>query len=239
METTTLSRGGSGAMFDAIARRYDLLNRLISFGIDKRWRRKTVRALEIGVGEPAAVLDLATGTGDLALEVAERHPKATVIGVDPSEGMLAIGRDKVAAAGFAERVELVAGDAQALTLEDASIDAITMGFGIRNVPDRDQALREMARVLRPGGRVAILELAEPRGFFAPVARLHVHGVVPWLGSLLSGAREYRYLSKSIEAFPEPSAFAQQMEAAGLAVSKIESLTFGACTLYVAARSAES
>src|SRR5688572_25248039 len=154
--TTASAREGSGAMFDGIARRYDLLNRVISLGIDQNWRRQTVAALNLRPG--ARVLDLATGTADLAIMAARKEPGARVVGLDPSQGMLEVGREKVARAGLTERVELVAGDAQSLPFPDGSFDGICMAFGIRNVTDRDRALREMARVTRPAGRIAILEL---------------------------------------------------------------------------------
>lgn len=225
------ARAGSGEMFDAIARRYDLLNRLISFGVDQRWRRRTVAALELGPG--AKVLDLATGTGDLALMLARSPAQPSVVGVDPSRNMLAIGEEKVRRAGLEERVAMRFGDAQRLDFDDATFDGVTIAFGIRNVPDRPAALREMARVTRPGGRVAILELSEPRrGLFGALARLHVHHLVPWLGGLLSGSREYRYLQQSIAVFPPPPDFASLMRGAGLSVLAVEPLTFGACCLYV-------
>lgn len=228
----TTAPSGSGAMFDAIAQRYDLLNRLISFGVDQRWRARTVRA----VGDAPRVLDLATGTADLAIALAEANPEACVVGVDPSSRMLEVGRQKLGP--LADRVELVEGDAQALPFDDASFDATTIAFGIRNVPDRDRGLAEMARVTRPGGRVVVLELSDPQGgLVAPFARFHVHTVVPTLGAWLSGAREYRYLARSIAAFPPPAEFAQKMEAAGLAVVEVVPMTFGTCTLYVAERRA--
>src|SRR5690606_29717358 len=143
---------GSGAMFDAIADRYDLVNRVISLGVDQSWRRKTVAALELWQG--ARVLDLATGTADLAIQVALDTPGATVIGLDPSERMLALGRRKVHDALLTDRVELQQGDAQALPYPDNSFDGVCIAFGIRNVPDRRRALAEMARVTRKGGRTA-------------------------------------------------------------------------------------
>ena len=223
---------GSGAMFDQIAPRYDLLNRLMSMGVDRSWRRKTVDALALGAN--ARVLDLATGTADLALLIAEIHPDATIVGVDPSVGMLRVGEEKARREGCSERVFLREGDAQALAFEDDSFDATCIAFGIRNVPDREAALREMARVTRPGGRVAILELTEPRvGWLSPVARFHVHKVIPRLGALLSGSREYRYLEKSIAAFPAPTEFAELMRSAGLPILEVRPLTFGSCTLFVA------
>ena len=222
---------GSGQMFDAIAERYDLLNRLISLGIDQRWRRKTVRALNVGAA--GRVLDLATGTADLALLTARTHPGCHVVGVDPSQNMLAIGRQKVAAAGLDGRIELQVGSAEALPFGASEFDATSIAFGIRNVTDRRRGLAEMARVTRPGGRVAVLELSEPRsGIMGPLARFHIHTVVPWMGSLLSGATEYRYLQRSIAAFPPPEEFAALMESAGLRVVSVERLTFGVCHLYV-------
>jgi len=219
-------------MFDAIAERYDLLNRLLSLGIDQRWRKRTVAAL--GDAARGHVLDLATGTADLALLIAERAPSARVTGVDPSPGMLAIGRTKVERKGLSARVTLEEGDAQRLPFADGTFDGATIAFGIRNVPDRAAGLREMARVTRPGGRVAILELSEPRGgLLAPAARFHVHTVVPWLGSLLSGAKQYRYLQSSIAAFPPADVFARTMESSGLRVLEVVPLTFGVAHLYVA------
>lgn len=223
--------GGSGAMFDRIARRYDFLNRVMSLGMDQGWRRKLVRALEID--EAANVLDVATGTADVALAIAETHPRARVVGLDPSVQMLDIGRDKIDALSVHERVELIEGDAQALPFEDNQFDAAVISFGIRNVPDRDQGLREMARVTRPRGRVVVLELSEPRdGMMGALARFHVHHVVPRLGALLSGAHEYQYLQDSIEEFPPPEVFKASMEAAGLENVTIKKLAFGAANLFV-------
>jgi demethylmenaquinone methyltransferase / 2-methoxy-6-polyprenyl-1,4-benzoquinol methylase len=228
------ARGGSGAMFDAIAGRYDLLNRVMSLGVDRGWRRRTVEALALGGREGVRVLDLATGTGDLALEVLSRHDAAEVVGLDPSREMMRVAERKAGEHGVAARLRLVEGDAERLPFPDASFDAICMAFGIRNVPDRPRALREMARVARPGAKVAILELSEPRsGALAGLARVHIRHVVPRLGALLSGASEYRYLQRSVAAFPPPEEFAQVMRGAGLEVCDVRPLTFGVCCLYVA------
>jgi demethylmenaquinone methyltransferase/2-methoxy-6-polyprenyl-1,4-benzoquinol methylase len=219
-------------MFDKIAGRYDLLNRILSLGIDQGWRHQAVAALELGASSRA--LDLATGTADLAILEARTHPGCTIVGVDPSERMLEIGRQKVARAGLEGRVTLEGGDAQALPFETGAFDGVSIAFGIRNVPDRLQALREMARVTRALGRVVVLELGEPRGgFFGPLARFHVHSVVPWLGGLISGSSEYRYLQQSIAAFPPPEQFGAIMEEAGLHVLQTRALTFGVAHLYVA------
>lgn len=223
---------GSGEMFDQIAGRYDLLNRLMSMGIDQSWRRKTVDALDLPAN--ARVLDLATGTGDLALMIARLHSDADVIGSDPSSRMLEVGVEKVARSGVSDRVQLELGDAQALPYENDSFDGCCIAFGIRNVPDRNAALAEMARVTKPGGRVAVLELGEPSvGWLSPIARFHVRKIIPRLGGMLSGSREYKYLQLSIAAFPAADAFAEQMRAAGLDVIDVKPLTFGACNLFIA------
>ncbi len=227
---------GSGAMFDRIASRYDFLNRVLSLGIDHAWRRRAARSLVFPPGTASPViLDLATGTADVAIAVARAHPQASVRGTDPSRNMLAIGTEKLRARGLSDRVSLSVGDAQAIELGDATVDAITIAFGIRNVPDRARALAEMARVMRPGGTVAILELGEPRaGLLGPLARFHIRQVVPRLGALLSGAREYRYLQSSIAAFPDPEIFAAMMQAAGFETT-VTPLTFGVCNLYLGRR----
>lgn len=229
---TALTRDGSGAMFDGIAARYDLVNRVISLGIDQSWRKKTVRALELAAGH--RVLDLATGTADLAIQVAQTEPSVSVVGLDPSGKMLEVGRVKVTRGALDARVELVQGDAQALPFEANSFHSVCIAFGIRNVPDRAQALREMARVTRPGGRIAILELSEPRsGLLGALARFHIHTVVPYVGALLSGVKEYQYLQRSIAAFPPADEFAALMQSSNLNVLAVHPLTFGVCHLYVA------
>ena len=224
---------GSGAMFDRIAPRYDFLNRVLSLGIDQSWRTRAARALALPLDRPSRVLDLATGTADLAIRIATLHPLATVVGTDPSREMLARGVEKVRTRALHDRVTLGAGDAQSVQEPDASFDGACIAFGIRNVPDRALALREMRRVVSPGGRVVVLELGEPNvGIVGPLARFHVRVLVPRIGALISGAREYRYLQTSIAAFPEPADFEAMMRDAGLAEVTHTPLTFGACTLYI-------
>jgi demethylmenaquinone methyltransferase/2-methoxy-6-polyprenyl-1,4-benzoquinol methylase len=222
--------GGSGQMFDEIARRYDLLNRVLSLGLDQSWRRTAIAALELPPG--ARVLDLATGTGDLALALAARGHR--VVGLDPSAGMLDVAREKAASVG--REVEWVQGDAQALDAEDASFDGVTIAFGIRNVPDRAKALGEMLRVLRPGARLAVLELGEPEsGLLVGPARWYIRVLVPRIGAALSGAREYRYLQASIAEFPRRAEFAERMREVGFVDVEARPLSFAACNLFVGRR----
>ncbi len=223
---------GSGRMFDGVAPRYDLLNRLMSLGSDGRWRRRAAHALALAPG--SRVLDLATGTGDLAFALLDAHSDCQVTAVDPSEGMLAIAEQKSAKRGDGERLTLVTGDAQQLDFQDHSFDALTMAFGIRNVPDRARALGEIVRVVKPGGRIAILELSEPRGsLLASPARFWKRRVVPRLGALLSGAEEYSYLERSIAEFPAPEEFSRLMEMSGLDVLAVTPMSFGAVHLFLA------
>ncbi len=215
-------------MFDRIAGRYDLLNRVLSLGLDRGWRRRLVAAAAPAPDAPPRLLDVATGTADVALALARSYPQASITGLDPSEGMLEVGRRKVDEARLGDRIELVMGDARALPLPDAHFASATVAFGIRNVPDRGLGLAEMARVVAPGGVVAILELAEPRH---PVARFHVHRVVPAIGGWLSGADAYRYLKQSIAAFPPPERFMGTMEGAGLTDVRLQAMLLGVAHLY--------
>jgi demethylmenaquinone methyltransferase/2-methoxy-6-polyprenyl-1,4-benzoquinol methylase len=168
--------GGSAQMFDSIARRYDLLNRLLSFGTDQGWRRATTQALNLRPG----------------LRIVDNEPQAKVVGLDPSAEMLRIARRKAAARGLDSKLQFVTGTAEELPFESGSFDGVCIAFGIRNIGDRARALTEMARVTRPGGRVAVLELSEPtHPLLGALARFHVHTLMPRLGGLLSSAREYR------------------------------------------------
>jgi len=228
------AQAGSGAMFDRIAPRYDLLNRLMSLGMDNQWRKRLLDA----AGEPRLLLDLATGTGDVAIAAARRWSNAAIVGLDPSKEMLALGAGKVARAGLTDRVALIEGDAQALPFEDGRFDAVTMAFGIRNVPDRPRALKEMRRVLAPGGRVTILELGEPAdGAFIGVARGFIHNVIPALGRLLSSKEEYRYLARSIAAFPRACDFARIVAEAGFEEVAVSRLMLGSVHVFSGSRAA--
>ncbi len=225
------NRPGGPEMFDRIARRYDRMNRLLSLGLDRRWRRRLVELLgPLDAG--ALVLDVATGTGDVAIDIARGYPRATVVGLDPSGGMLGVGQKKVADAGLRERIELVVGDARALPFAEGHFAASCIAFGIRNVPERSRALEEMVRVTAPGGRVAVLELSEPRaGALGMLARFHIRHVVPTLGHVVTGHREYRYLQESIAAFPSPTEFGVMMADAGLVEVLVERQTMAVAHLY--------
>ena len=231
-ESEKSPRGGSGAMFDEIAPRYDQLNRMISFGLDQSWRRKAIACLHLQGKE--RILDLATGTADLAIQMAKLHPTVEVVGVDPSPRMLEIGQHKVQQAKLEHQVQLYSGEAEHLDFPDKSFDAVTMAFGIRNVVDRQAALQEIQRVTRPGGRVVILELSESHGsMLAPFARFHARFVVPLLGALVSKKRAYRYLEQSIAAFPSPEAFSTMMNKAGFEVLNTVRLMGGVAHVYSA------
>lgn len=238
--TAIAPRQGSGQMFDQIAERYDLLNRIMSLGIDRSWRDRAVRELSplVDPARPLRILDVATGTGDVAFAVASAYPTAEIVGIDPSTGMLGVAGQKRERSRHADRVRFTTGSAEALPFEDGAFDGVTISFGIRNVPDRALGVREMGRVLRPGGRLVILELSEPRGgLFGALAKFHVHHFVPFVGALLSGKQEYRYLQRSIAAFPPAEQFARLIADQGFDVHTVAPLTFGTAHLYVAERRA--
>lgn len=225
-------------MFDAIAPRYDVLNHLLSAGLDRRWRARAVAALDLA--SDARVLDLCTGTGDLALAAVEHGPRRTVVGVDFAAAMLRLARDKAAGRGLSGSLRFVRGDATRIPLADACCDAATIGFGIRNVEDPPGALAEIARVLRPGGRLAILEFGEPR---IPGIRTlyawYFRYVLPLVGRAVSKHRSaYSYLPASVGTFPPPAEFCRILAAAGFSQVRAVPLTFGIVYLYVAGRAAE-
>lgn len=238
---TAGKRAQVAAMFDRIAPRYDLLNRVLSAGVDVRWRRRAVRvlgrALEQAWGrcEGLRLLDVATGTADLALEAARLAPRE-VVGVDPAEGMLARGHRKVAARGLAGVVRLETGASEALPFGDASFDGALCAFGVRNFEDLGAGLREIARVLRPGAPLVVLEFSRPSGPLAPAFAFYFRHLLPRIGGLVSGDRgAYTYLHDSVQTFPEGPAFLAELAAAGLAPVRQERLTGGIATLYLAAR----
>ena len=220
---------GSGKMFDQIAKRYDLLNKIISFGMDKSWRRKLVKSLP----ENGEVLDVATGTGDVAIEVASAYPNTKVVGLDPSVNMLAQGEIKVANLNLEDRIKLVKGDALDLPFENDRFAGACVSFGVRNFPDRLKGLKEINRVTAKGGVITILELSDPEtGFLNKLSSFYLRAIVPKLGALFSLSSEYRYLQKSIEAFPAPLEFKKIMKQAGIENITISRMPFGVAYLYV-------
>jgi demethylmenaquinone methyltransferase / 2-methoxy-6-polyprenyl-1,4-benzoquinol methylase len=223
-------------MFDAIAGRYDFLNHLLSAGIDRRWRRRAVEALALTGRE--RVLDLCTGTADLAIATVQATPGAArVVGVDFAAAMLGVGRAKIRQAGLHSTLALVRGDATRIPVRDGLFDAVTVAFGIRNVEDAGAACREMARVLRPGGRVAILEFAVPEApIIGGLYLWYLHRVLPRIGRAVSRSSEaYGYLPASIGAFASPAELEKTLRQAGFVEISTVRMTIGSVCLYVAHR----
>ena len=224
------------SMFDRIAPRYDLLNRVLSAGIDRRWRRAAVAFLDAAPG--ARVLDLCSGTADLLVDVLERGPGRRGVGIDLSPQMLRRGAVKLQARGLAGRAGLAAGDAERLPLRDACCDGALVAFGIRNVGDVDAALRELRRALRPGARLVVLEFSLPPGLLGRLYRIYFERVLPRLGGLLSGdPAAYRYLPASVGRFPRPEAFAGALARAGFEGVEWRPLTGGVAVMYRGGRRA--
>ncbi len=217
-------------MFDSISPKYDLLNRLFSLGTDQGWRRKVMRLV---AEEPVEhLLDVATGTADLAIMASRQVPQVT--GADISEGMLSHGREKVKKAGLDQRVTLVRGDAADLPFPDSTFDAVTVAFGVRNFEDLARGVHGMLRVLKPDGRLFVLEFSQPRGVLRPFFRFYFHRVMPFIGRLISkDSAAYSYLPASVDAFPEGPAFEGIMREQGGREVRSERLTGGIATLYIA------
>lgn len=222
-------------MFDAIARRYDLLNHVLSVGLDVRWRARAIREANLAAG--ARVLDLCTGTADFAIAAVHASPEARVVGVDFAGAMLRVGLDKLRGRGLERRISLVRGDATAIPVRDGWADAATIGFGIRNVARPEAALTELARVIKPGGRLLILEFGEP---IIPGIRAmynwYFRFVLPQLGRLVSKHQSaYSYLPASVGTFPAPPVFAATISSHGFTQVRPVPLTLGIVYLYIATR----
>ena len=222
-------------MFDCIAPTYDALNHLFSCQIDRWWRRRAIRCL--ATQQPHTILDLATGTGDMAIALAKRLPHCEVTGLDLSEEMLAVARKKAEAHGFTQRITLQTGDAEQLALPDQHFDAVTIGFGIRNFARLDQCFAEMHRVLRPDGRLVIVELTTPKNrLVRTLYEFYSFRFLPWIGGLISRQKQaYRYLPASVHAFHSPERVVEMMQEAGFSDCRAHSMTFGIAHLFTATR----
>jgi demethylmenaquinone methyltransferase/2-methoxy-6-polyprenyl-1,4-benzoquinol methylase len=223
-EAGSLPPEGVRSMFDRIAPVYDVMNRVMTMGLDRRWRRLAVREV---VWPGDRVLDVCCGTGDLAAEAERRGGRVT--GLDFSEQMLARARRK------SGTIEWVQGDALALPFEDGEFDAVTVGFGVRNLDDLELGLRELRRVLQPGGRAAILEITRPRGLLRPFFRVWLDVLVPLAGRILPGGKAYTYLPASIRRFPGPEDLSRLIEAAGFGDVRFRLLGGGSVALHTAER----
>ncbi|RNC67495.1 MAG: bifunctional demethylmenaquinone methyltransferase/2-methoxy-6-polyprenyl-1,4-benzoquinol methylase UbiE [Desulfuromonadales bacterium] len=224
-------------MFTDIAPRYDFLNRLLSFGIDRRWRRIAVNSIKCSDG--GRVLDVATGTGDVALEIARQTPPSvSIVGVDFSEGMVHLGREKVATSPYASRITMEIAPCEAIPFPDNTFDSVTIAFGIRNVVDRRQGLSEMLRVLKPGGRAVILEFSTPRStLFKNIYYFYFLKVLPVVGGLFSRFSAYKYLPDSVMEFPPQEEFVALMASVGFRATAYRDLTFGIATIYTGEKTA--
>lgn len=217
-------------MFDRIAFRYDLVNRFLSGGIDMHWRKKAIR--ELKPVQPRQVLDVATGTGDIAILVQKLLQPDKVTGIDISEGMLELGRKKIAKLMLNDRIELLKGDSEAINFPDASFDAVTVAFGVRNFENLRNGLQEMLRVLKPGGKLMVLEFSKPEKAFQGFYNLYMKVIAPGIGNLLSHNREaYQYLNDSVKAFPEGNDFLHILNEVGYTNTYLKTLSLGICTIY--------
>lgn len=222
-----------GQMFDNIAGSYDFLNRFLSLGIDQTWRKKAIAQLK---GRPLQqVLDVATGTADVAIALRRTLGAQQVVGLDLSEKMLAVGREKVAARALEDSIQLIQGDSENLPFEDQGFDAATVAFGVRNFENLDLGLQEIQRVLKPGGRLVVLEFSRPRLFpFKQIYHFYFKRILPLLGRLFSkDPKAYTYLFESVQAFPEGQGFIDRLKAAGFDQAREQRLTLGVCSIYTA------
>lgn len=223
------------ALFDRISHKYDALNHLLSFNIDKVWRKKAAKA--VAKHQPQTILDLATGTADLAIGLAQCNPQAHIIGMDISEKMLDIGKAKIIKQGLENHVELRFGDAAMLPFDDCTFDAVTVAFGVRNFEDLDKGLSEIYRVMRTDGHVFILEFSMPEKFpIKQTYRLYFKHILPKIGKWVSkDDSAYTYLPESVEQFPKPHVFLRMLSDNGLSNGSAHPLSCGIATLYSAVK----
>lgn len=218
-------------MFDNISRRYDFLNHLLSFGVDIIWRKKAVKMLK--PYKPGLILDIATGTADFAIEALALNPEK-VIGVDISEGMLAVGKKKIAKMGLQDKIELQLGDSEKLLFPDNKFDAIIVSFGVRNFENLEKGLEDMYKVLKPGGNTVIVEFSKPAVFpFKQLYNFYFKYVLPLIGKIISRDNAaYTYLPESVQAFPDGEKFLEILQKTGFKNTVCRPLTFGISSIYI-------
>ena len=222
-------------MFDNISGTYDFLNHFMSLGIDVIWRKKAIRALR--ASNPQRLLDVATGTGDFALEAINLIQPSKVIGVDISEGMLAVAREKIARKNLSDQFEVVLADSENLPFADDAFDAVTVAFGVRNFENLEKGLADIYRVLKPGGKAVVLEFSKPKRF--PVKQLYhfyFNRITPLIGRVFSkDHRAYTYLPESVAQFPDGKQFTDILQRVGFHTAIARPQTFGICTIYIATK----
>ena len=231
-ENTSVSKKNQVAeMFNSIANRYDFLNRFLSAGIDVGWRKKAIK--ELVANKPKVILDVATGTADVALLTEKILNPNKIIGVDISEGMLSLGREKIIKKNKQTTIDLQSGDCENLQFEDNFFDAVTVAFGVRNFENLEKGLKEINRVLKPRGKVVILEFSKPKkkgikGFY----HFYMNKIMPQFGSIFSGNKQaYLYLNNSVQAFPEGKEFLNILNETGFTQTYLKTLSLGVCTIY--------
>jgi demethylmenaquinone methyltransferase/2-methoxy-6-polyprenyl-1,4-benzoquinol methylase len=218
-------------MFNSIAHRYDFMNRFLTAGIDIRWRKKAISQLKELA--PQKILDVATGTADVAIMTAEMLKPKKIIGIDISEGMLELGKEKIKKLGLSNTIGLQTGDSEVINFEDNTFDAVTVAFGVRNFQNLEKGLKEMRRVLRPGGKLVVLEFSRSKNkVFAAICNFYMNVVTPAIGKLFAKNKDaYQYLNDSVQAFPEGQTFINIMNEAGFTQTYLKTLSFGICTIY--------
>jgi len=217
-------------MFDNIAYRYDFLNRFLSCGIDIVWRKKMLA--ELKPLAPRTMLDVATGTGDVAIMASRMLNPEKIIGIDISEGMLEFGRKKITKLLLNNKIELLKGDSEAINSPDNAFDAVTVAFGVRNFENLEKGLSEILRVLKPGGKLVVLEFSRPAGSFRWIYNLYMNNLAPFFGKLFCKDKEaYQYLHSSVKAFPEGKTFLHILQQVGFKETTLNRLSLGICTIY--------
>ena len=218
-------------MFNSIAFRYDFMNRFLTAGIDIRWRKKAIQQLMDS--QPKQILDVATGTADVAILTCQMLQPEKITGIDISEGMLELGRKKLASLHLTDRIELLKGDSELLSFADNSFDAVTVAFGVRNFQNLQKGLTEMLRVLKPGGRLVVLEFSKPsQPVFKALSNFYMNVITPAIGRLFANNQSaYQYLNDSVQAFPEGQPFLSILQEAGFTKTYLKRLSLGICTIY--------